>query len=199
MNPILPISLPGVPTDNCHVSMGFFQSADAIVALQKAGLPVIDGIMTFESALHWLVLRVSDDWHRTTGMTVDDFVKKIATTFWTQHVGDSVAKMIVVGEDIDPADPLAVTWAFATRNHPTLGTYHFPELDSPGTGLEIYHSANENLRGRGDLVIYSCLPLPERIGLKRRVLSFKENYPTAIQEKVLSNWARWGFETGKSR
>jgi 4-hydroxy-3-polyprenylbenzoate decarboxylase len=199
-DPILPISLPGVPTDNSHVSMGFFQSADAIVALRAAGLPVIDGILTFESALHWLVLRVSNDWHSTSGMTVDDFIKKIATTFWTQHVGGCCTKIIVVGEDIDPADPEAVTWAFATRNHPTLGTYFFPELDAEGTGLEAYHSVNEILRGKGGLVIYSCLPLQERVGLpRRRVMSFEQNYPAAIQEKVRSSWARWGFEAGKSR
>ena len=54
---------------------------------------------------------------------------------------------------------------------------------------------NDHLRGKGGLAIYSCLPLQERIGLPRlRHLSFKENYPKAIQEKVRSNWARWGFE-----
>jgi 4-hydroxy-3-polyprenylbenzoate decarboxylase len=199
-DPILPISLPGVPTDNCHVSMGFFQSADIVVALREAGVPVVDAMLTFESALHWLVVRVPGDWHNITGLSVDSFIKKIATSFWTQHAGGSCTKIIVVGEDIDPADPTSVTWAFATRNHPSQGTYFFPDLDSEGTGLEAYHSVNDLLRGKGGLVIYSCLPLQERVGLpKKRVMSFEQNYPVPIQEKVRANWARWGFEAGKSR
>ncbi|MDX2474084.1 MAG: UbiD family decarboxylase [Candidatus Krumholzibacteria bacterium] len=194
-DPILPISLPGVPTDNCHISMGFFMSADIVVALRKAGIPVIDAMMTFESAMHWLVVRVPTDWHDSTGLSVDDFINKIGNSFWGTHVGDVAAKILVVGEDIDPADPNAVTWAFATRNHPKLGLYLFPELESMGGGLEHYLSVNDHLRGKGGLAIYSCLPLQERIGLPRlRHLSFKENYPKAIQEKVRSNWARWGFE-----
>jgi hypothetical protein len=107
----------------------------------------------------------------------------------------SVCQGSVVGEDIDPADPNLVTWAFATRNHPTLGTYHFPDLESEGTGLEAYHSVNERLRGKGGLVIYSCLYLQDRVGLPRmRVLSFERDYPKPIQEKVHANWKRWGFE-----
>lgn len=181
-------------------SMGFFASADIVVALRKAGLPAIDAMLTFESALHWLVIRVPSDWHSTTGLSVEAFIKKIATTIWTQHVGGTCTKILVVGEDIDPADPNSVTWAFATRNHPTRGTYYFPELDSVGTGLEAYHSVNDLLRGKGGLVVYSCLPLQERIGLpKKRVMSFEKNYPEPIQEKVRANWARWGFEAGKSR
>jgi 3-polyprenyl-4-hydroxybenzoate decarboxylase len=115
---------------------------------------------------------------------------------WTQHVGHVCTKILVVGEDIDPADPNLVTWAFATRNHPTLGTYHFPDLESEGTGLEAYHSSvNERLRGKGGLVIYSCLYLQDRVGLPRmRVLSFERDYPKPIQEKVHANWKRWGFE-----
>jgi UbiD family decarboxylase len=194
-DPILPISLPGVPTDNCHVSMGFFTSADIVVALREAGLPVIDAMQTFESALHWLVIRVPSDWHNITGLKCDDFIEKIANSFWTQHVGHVCTKILVVGEDIDPADPNLVTWAFATRNHPTLGTYHFPDLESEGTGLEAYHSVNERLRGKGGLVIYSCLYLQDRVGLPRmRVLSFESDYPKPIQEKVHANWKRWGFE-----
>ena len=85
-DPILPISLPGVPTDNCHVSQGFFQAADTTVALRAADLPVIDSNLLFESALCWLVIRVRQDWHSVTGWTVDELMNKIAVTYWTQHI-----------------------------------------------------------------------------------------------------------------
>ena len=147
-DPILPISLPGVPTDNCHVSQGFFNSADMAVALRAGGLPVIDANLLFESALCWLVVRVREDWHSATGWTVDQLMNKIGVTYWTQHA-QACTKILVVGEDIDPADPDAVAWAFATRNHPTLGAYYFPDLEAFGSGLETYHSQAELVRGRG--------------------------------------------------
>ena len=193
-DPILPISLPGVPTDNCHVSQGFFNSADTTVALRAAGLPVIDANLLFESALCWLVVRVREDWHSVTGWTVDELMNKIGTTYWTQHIL-TCTKILVVGEDIDPADPNAVAWAFATRNHPQLGAYNFPDLEQYGSGLEAYHSQAELVRGKGGLVVYSCLTLQEGLGLpKKVVLSFEQNYPEAIQAKVRDNWVRWGFQ-----
>jgi UbiD family decarboxylase len=192
-DPILPISLPGTPTDNCHVSQGFFNSADMAVALRAADLPVIDANLLFESALCWLVVRVREDWHSATGWTVDELMNKIGVTYWTQHV-NTCTKILVVGQDIDPANPEAVTWAFATRNHPQLGAYSFPELDSFGSGLETYHSQAELVRGKGGLVVYNCLTLQEGLGHpKKTVLSFEKNYPEAIQAKVRDNWARWGF------
>ena len=192
-DPILPISLPGVPTDNCHVSQGFFQAADTTVALRAADLPVIDSNLLFESGLCWLVIRMRDDWHSATGWTVDELMNKIATTYWTQHIL-TCTKILVVGQDIDPADPNAVTWAFATRNHPTLGAYNFPQFEQYGSGLETYHSQAELVRGSGGLVVYSCLTLQEGLGHpKVPVMSFEKNYPEAIQAKVRDNWARWGF------
>ena len=193
-DPILPISLPGTPTDNCHVSQGFFQAADTTVALKAAGLPVIDSNLLFESALNWLVIRVREDWHSATGWTVDELMNKIASTYWTQHIL-TVTKILVVGEPIDPADPGLVLWAFATRNHPQLGTYNYPQFEQYGSGLEQYHSQAELVRGAGGLVIYNCLTLQEGLGHpKVPVMSFEKNYPEALQAKVRDNWARWGFQ-----
>ena len=192
-DPILPISLPGVPTDNCHVSQGFFQAADTTVALRAADLPVIDSNLLFESGLNWLVIRVRQDWHSVTGWTVDELMNKIAATYWTQHIL-TVTKILVVGEPIDPADLKLVTWAFATRNHPQLGTYNYPQFEQYGSGLEQYHSQAELVRGAGGLVIYNCLTLQEGLGHPRvPVMSFEMNYPEALQAKVRDNWARWGF------
>jgi 4-hydroxy-3-polyprenylbenzoate decarboxylase len=163
------------------------------VALQAGGLPVIDANLMFESALCWLVVRVYSDWHDTTGWTVDQLMNKIGVTYWTQHA-QACTKILVVSEDIDPADPKAVIWAFATRNHPQLGTYSFPDLEAFGSGLETYHSQAELVRGKGGLVIYNCLTLQEGLGHpKKTVLSFEKNFPEAIQAKVRDNWARWGF------
>ncbi|NIP13524.1 MAG: hypothetical protein GWM88_01795, partial [Pseudomonadales bacterium] len=54
-----------------------------------------------------------------------------------------MTKILVVGEDIDPMDPLAVTWAFASRNHPKFGAFYFPHLMSAGMGPESYHAMSD--------------------------------------------------------
>jgi UbiD family decarboxylase len=200
-NPILPLALPGVPTDTTHINMGFFGGADATVVFREAGLPVVDCLFSFESSLQWLLVRVSNDWYNKTGLGVDDFIQKIGDTLWNndspgRHMGHFATKVIVVTENVDISNNDQVTWAFASRSHPTYGTYLRPEWDSFGSGLEAYHSVNEHYEKKGGgAVIYSCLPIAERTGLKAPlIMSFEKNYPLPLQEKVNGNLKKWGFE-----
>jgi len=191
---ILPICSPGIPVTSTHINGGFFMSGDAVTLLRENGIPVIDGLYTFESAAHWFVIRVRDDWHDATGMTVDEFIDKIAEIYWTHHVGFGCSKLIVVGQDIPPDDPELVTWAFATRNHPTLGVYHYPQYDSDGSGLQMYLDVSTKLSGRGGLVVYSCLPIQEKVGHPLEpVLSFETHYPEPLQGSIRAKWKGWGF------
>jgi hypothetical protein len=78
---------------------------------------------------------------------------------------------------VDISNSDEVTWAFASRNHPTHGVYQ--EWDSFGSGLEAYHTVNEHFcKKGGGSVIYSCLPIAERTGLKvPLIMRFEDNYP----------------------
>ena len=50
----------------------------------------------------------------------------------------------MVGEDIDPEDPLAVTYAFATRNHPEKGVWYFSRFAKIWpVGTEAYHTMED--------------------------------------------------------
>ena len=202
-DPIIPIAIPSVPPDSTHVSISFFTSADTVAYLKRKGFPIIDGLITFESAMHWFVIRVYNDWHERTGWRLKQFMDKLGEAIWGTHFGGSMTKILIVGEDIDPMDPLAVTWAFASRNHPTQGCFYYPHLMSAGMGPESYHSmADFNALASGDpniakgnsLVIYSCIGLEEQVGLAKPVqLTFERNYPDAVREKVLKNWKKWGL------
>jgi UbiD family decarboxylase len=199
--PILPLALPGVPTDTTHINMGFFGGADATIMFRKAGLPVVDCLFSFESSLQWLLIRVADDWYDQSGLRVDDFIKKIGDTLWIdgqpgRHMGHFATKVIVEPENVDISDNDQVTWAFASRSHPTYGTYIRPEWDSFGSGLEAYHSVNEHFKKEGGgAVIYSCLPIDERTGLKvPLIMSFEKNYSEPLKDKVIANMKRWGFD-----
>jgi 4-hydroxy-3-polyprenylbenzoate decarboxylase len=197
-NGILPISSPGVPPNSTQISIAFFCSADYVRRLKEAGFPIVDGLQTFESAGHWFVLRVKNNWHQLTGWSHSDFMNRLGNFIWKEHIGFGIGKIIVVGEDIDPTDPLAVTWAFASRNHPDpgMGFFQFPEIKSFGFGVDGYHSTEDFHSGKGGFGIYSCIGLEELTGLpKPGILTFNRGWPKAIKERVLANWERWGFHT----
>jgi 4-hydroxy-3-polyprenylbenzoate decarboxylase len=202
-DPIIPIAIPSVLPDSTHVAISFFTSADTIAYLKHEGFPVVDGLITFESAMHWFVIRVKNDWHEITGWRLKEFMDKLGEAIWGTHFGGSMIKILVVGEDIDPMDPLAVSWAFASRNHPRQGTFYFPRRMSAGMGPESCHSmsdfnallSNDPDIAKGDsLVIYSCIGLEEHVGLpKPTQLTFERSYPDRIKEKVRASWKKWGL------
>jgi len=205
-NAIYPSSVPGVPPNSCVNAIAICQSADSVIALKKEGFPIINGMQTIESAGHWFVLRVKNNWHELTGWSLDEFMNRLGGFVWNNHIGGCCGKILVVGEDVDPEDPLAVTWAFATRHHPERGTWFFPESKYYGLGPEGYH-AMEDYIGRlagvgqkpvsgGGLGLYSCIGLQEHVGHpKPDILTFHRSWPKAVKEKVLANWERWGFRT----
>jgi len=206
-NPIHPTAIPAVTPNSTIIAIAVANSADTVIALKKEGFPIIDGLVTIESAGHWFVLRVKNNWHELTGWSIDEFMNKLGKFIWWNHIGGCFGKVLVVGEDIDPEDPLAVTFAFATRNHPEKGVWYFPDSPKFGVGTEGYHSM-EDFYGRFGLPkqpkfisgpgvgLYSCIGLQEHVGkAKPEILTFQRNYPKAIKEKVLANWERWGFRT----
>ncbi|MHC4999059.1 MAG: UbiD family decarboxylase, partial [Planctomycetota bacterium] len=205
-NAIHPTCVPGVPPNSTINMIALCQSNDSIIALKKEGFPIIDGMQTFESAGHWFVLRVKSNWHELTGWTLDEFMKKLGNFIWSNHIGGCFGKVLVVGEDIDFEDPLAVTYAFATRHHPERGTYFFKDTAYYGLGPEGWHSSEDYI-GRvgvpgqkpvsgGGLGLYCCIGLQEHVGHpKPDILTFHRAWPKAVKEKVLANWEKWGFRT----
>ncbi len=159
-NAILPICIPGIPIDSTLMIGGFSLGTTSRQLFKEEQLPIIDCFIPFHAASHWLVIRAEKDWQETTGYSVEQFMDKIANVYWTAHVGKTTAKLFVVDHDVSPDDAEAVLAAFIARNEPMGGTFMYPQYDSDGTGLQIYLSVATKLKGRGGLVIYSCLTEP---------------------------------------
>jgi 4-hydroxy-3-polyprenylbenzoate decarboxylase len=138
-------------------------------------------------------------------------MNKLGKHIWWNHIGGCFTKVLVVSEDIDPEDPLAVTYAFATRNHPEGGVWYFADSPYFGLGTEGYHSmedffgratmpgqpvnTTEIISGSG-IAVYSCIGLEEHVGKpKPHILTFQRAWPKDVKDKVLANWERWGFRT----
>jgi len=209
-NAILPLAVPAVTPNSTVIGIAVCNSGDVVLGLKKEGFPIIDGLATIESSGSWFVLRVKNNWHELTGWSLDEFMNKLGKFIWWNHLGGCFTKVLVVGEDIDPEDPLAVTYAFATRNHPERGVWYFADSPYFGVGTEAYHSI-EDYFGRATMPgqtedmeivsgsgigLYSCIGLEEHTGKpKPHILTFQRAWPKAVQDKVLANWERWGFRT----
>jgi 4-hydroxy-3-polyprenylbenzoate decarboxylase len=195
-----------VTPNSTVIGIAVCNSGDVVLSLKKEGFPIIDGLATIESSGSWFVLRVKNDWHELTGWSLDEFMNKLGKFIWWNHVGGCFTKVLVVGEDIDPEDPLAVTYAFAGRNHPRKGVWHFDDSPYFGVGTEAYHSM-EDFMGRvgvpgqkiasdSGIAIFSCIGLEEHVGKpKPEILTFRRAWPKDVQDKVLANWDKWGFRT----
>ncbi len=213
-NAILPTAVPAVTPNSTVIGIAVCNSGDVVLSLKKAGFPVIDGLATIESSGSWFVLRVKNNWHKTTGWSLDEFMNRLGKHVFWDHVGGCFTKMLVVGEDIDPEDPLAVTYAFATRNHPEKGVWYFPDSPMFGVGTEAYHVLGDyigriasleeyvdkvtetEITSDSGVAVYSCLGTEANVAQsKPGILTFRRAWPKDIQEKVLANWDKWGFRT----
>ena len=209
-NAILPLAVPAVTPNSTVIGIAVCNSGDVVLSIKKAGFPIIDGLATIESSGSWFVVRAKSNWHELTGWSLDEFMNKLGKHIFWNHIGGCFTKVLVVGEDIDPEDPLAVTYAFAGRNHPERGVWYFADSPYFGLGTEGYHAiedymgravmpgqkeAGEIVTGSG-IAVYSCLGLEEHVGKpKPHILTFQRAWPKDVKDKVLANWERWGFRT----
>jgi UbiD family decarboxylase len=188
--PILPVVAAGEPAEENHTCWGLTISAQILWELRQAGFPVTTCFCPFQSAAHWLVVTVS----RTAcaGRSGAELVNDLARILFRGRAGSYVPKVILIGDDIDPANLDELVWAFATRNHPADGAFLFPgESVLP---LVAFLNAEERKAARGTKVIYNCLcdefSPPEQVP---RRSSFRFAWPRDVQEKVIANWKRYGF------
>jgi UbiD family decarboxylase len=191
--PILPIVVAGEPVEEDHTAQGIPSAAELLVELREAGLPVTLAWVTLESANHWLVVTVPQDWRSRSGGDAEMLCRRIGThVFERSKFGAVMPKVIVVNDDIDATDTKQVVWAFATRCHPVAGEIHFDhEATSP---LVAFLEESEKMAGRTPKVVYNCLPPEDWAGRLPKRTSFAHNYSADLQARVLSRWSEYGFK-----
>src|SRR4029079_3865918 len=118
-----------------------------------AGFPATTCFCLFESAAHWLVVTVPPSAYANGNG--DELAHALGALMFRSRSGSFIPKVILVGDDVDPADLQELTWAFATRNHPERGRVLFP--DRPMLPLVAYLGADERRAARGTKVVYNCL------------------------------------------
>jgi 4-hydroxy-3-polyprenylbenzoate decarboxylase len=189
--PILPVVAAGEPTEENHTCWGLAISAQVLWELRRHGLPVTMCFVPFASAGHWLVITVSDTYRERYSSA--KLVEEIASILFRSRAGGLIPKIILLEDDIDPANLDEVIWALATRCHPERGQVLYPE--QPVLPLVGYLSPEERRHRRSTKVIYNGLSTDDLPSVHRpKRSSFRYAWPSAIQERVLRNWQHYGYE-----
>jgi UbiD family decarboxylase len=185
---ILPVVAAGPPVEEDHTGTGTMHAAEILYNLTKAGLPVSSTWFSYESAIHWLIVSVRQDWFETLGISAGELAQRIGGVVFAGKAGFGVPKILLVEDDIDITDIDQVVWAFATRAHPEHGEVHFPA--EPTAALSVYLSEDETHTYRAGKVIYCCL-LADRFAKNERPVkgSFEHGWPADIQQRVLARWS----------
>jgi UbiD family decarboxylase len=173
--------------------IGSLAAAEIRQLCQDKGLPITDAFAPFESQVTWVALKVDTAKLREMQTDSRTFSKQIGETVFSDKVGYTIHRLVLVGDDIDVYDGKDVMWAFSTRCRPGDDEVFFPDTRAfpliPYNG----HGAHSPVKG-GKVVSDALLPSEYTTGATWQAASFKQSYPTELQEKVNSEWAAMGFE-----
>lgn len=189
---ILPVVAAGPPVEEDHTGTGTMHAAEILYQLREAGLPVASAWFSYESALHWLIVSVRQDWHERLGVHSGELARRIGDIVFAGKAGFGVPKVLLVEDDIDITDVKEVVWAFATRTHPEHGEVHFPA--KPTAALSVYLDEQEQHTYRAGKVIHNCLLADLFPAGKRPVKGTLENgWPADVRQRVLTAWNTYGY------
>ena len=185
-DPILTMSNMGIPIDDSDIANSIGFSADFTGELKRKGFP-IRGIAYVVPQCSLSLLVVS------TEVPYAGIAKQIATAVWSTKAGVCAPYVIVCDADVDPTNLDQVIHALTTKCHPVNGITVIP--DAVGHPLLPFSSSHERIHQKGHWCLFDCTwptdwpaeEIPSRI-------SFEVNYPKALQEKVKTNWTRYGFK-----
>ncbi len=185
-NPILQVVSAGVPVEETQTCCGVMYSAAILAELRKQDCPVDTCFLLFESAVHWLTVTVEEMGH--THESAQHLTHRAKEIIFESKPGVDFPKVMLVDNDIDPSDVNQVMWAFATRCHPQNDAHFY--IHEKTIPLLHYLNAAERKNMSSTKVIFDGL-LPDFD--RTKIASFTHNVPPDLQEKVLTNWSKYGY------
>lgn len=194
---ILPVSNPGLCTDETHTLIGGLVSAECKqMALEHPKLKsvIMEAFTPYEGVALWLALRVNTKELAKLNTNSEEFCKLIGDYYYSSKPGLILQEIVLVGDDVDIFDFRKLFWAYATRHTPGDDQYMFndyrafPLAPFIGQGPRI-----KTLKG-GNCVTDCLFPKQyEPEGVDFVTCDF-DGYDEAIKEKVLKNWSAYGYK-----
>jgi phenylphosphate carboxylase alpha subunit len=182
-NPIFTFSCMGVPMDD-NLIWCLAKSAAFLEALRERGFPVAGVFALPESATFITVVSVKPVY---SGIAAD-----IAHLIWGIDAAHASPYVIVVEDDVDPFNTPQVLHTLATRCHPSRDIVKAEH--TPVTPLLPFLDPHERKHRIGSMVYFDCTwPLDWKPEDVPKRMSFRDCYPSEIQEKVLYRWSKYGY------
>jgi phenylphosphate carboxylase alpha subunit len=184
-NPILPSTCLGVPLDDGLV-WGLSVAANVKALLRERGIPFKQVCVPAEAAWHAVIVSTSTPYAGIAQM--------IASLVWTERNGSYFPYVIVVNDDIDPANLMDVFHAVCTKCNPVTGVHIYPgHVNSPLAPYLARTPFKELGYGGGNILFDCTWPVTwSKTELPHR-LAFENTYPDEIKRNVLANAQRWGL------
>lgn len=186
-NPILTVANMGVPVDDCDIaSVAVGYRSIFARLLKENGIPITGVNMPPQTIGHVVIVGVKKN--------INGIATQIGNLIYGHATGMWIHMVAVFDEDVDVYNMNEVIHAFCTKLHPFRSIIQYPGW---GHVLAPYLSLQERTTGNGGRVIFDLTtPLEwDRENEVPPTVSFRNIYPKEIQEKVLANWAKYGFRT----
>ncbi len=183
-DPIWPISATGRPIEESNTLWALGLAADALTHLRAAGVPVKTSWIPEDSAVHWLLVVMPQDWRaQLPGVSSGELAQRVGEILFSTSAMVFIPKVYLVDDDIDPTNLRDVAWVLATRVHPTGRRAVFD--DQRVIRLPQCYEEEEYIAGKGAKVVFDTLQ--ER---RHRHASFAEGFPPEIRQRVLEKWSQ---------
>jgi len=192
-NPIMPVSNPGLATDETHTFIGTLVATEAKQLAIENNLPIIDVFSPYESQALWLVLKIDLQKLQSLNTSPEEFCKKIGDIYFNHKVASIIHEIILVGDDVDIFDFKKVIWAYTTRHTPSVDQYLFDDV--PAFPLAPFVSQSPRIKTKkGGKVVTNCIfPKQYHENVNFTTCDY-DNYDEKLKEKIESNWKAYGYE-----
>ncbi|ODV94031.1 hypothetical protein PACTADRAFT_59926 [Pachysolen tannophilus NRRL Y-2460] len=193
-DPIMPFSVAGKAPDESNHSWGILASAELLRVLRdEHKLPIKMVWSPWEAHTCWMVVQVDNEGLRNLHTTPEEFCTTVGRIIFASQAGIVAPKVIIVGEDIDITNIEEVVWALSTRRTPGISEFVFNDIPNFPLNPFMSHGAVEKPNWGHKAVYNALFPFEFEKPQNWAVSNFHGAYPKEVQEKVLSNWKKYGF------
>lgn len=149
---------------------------------QAHDLPVKQAMIQFEAQVTWAALQIDTSRLISMRTTSQDFSRRIGDVVFGSKVGLTVARLILVGGDIDVYDFKDVMWAFCTRCCPGRDEYFYEDCMGFSLIPCMSHGTGDPRRG-GKVVSDALMPSEYTTGQDWEVADFN-HYSKTVRDKA---------------
>lgn len=194
---ILPVSNPGLCTDETHTLIGGLVSARCSTLSQKHPIlkRIVKDVFTpYEGQALWLALQIDTKKLPKLKTGSKELCTLVGDYFFSKKEASILQEIILVGDDIDVFNFRKFIWAYVTRHTPGDDQYFFNEYPAFPLAPFIAQGPRIETRMGGNCVTDCLLPKQYDDPDFSFVTCDFDSYDLLIRDKVNKNWEAYGYK-----